>query len=202
MWSDVVKRSIIFLSIFALFPILDITAEVFFNGHQEFVLDLRAVSDKDDKKKKPKKEWRKYHAKVTAKEKEDIAYIVNTLGMETLLTISNSESSIREAGKRVEHIHPLRFLIIVFTDEELKASFHAMDGRTWVWSDFIGGLTDNLDKEFLNNNLKQFLQDFSNQVGVKHSLIKPVVENRQWLKFVDLLIENIPRNSDADRYNI
>lgn len=174
-----------------------------YGGNQEFLVDFKANSEPSDDVQAKAKAWRDYEAKVTSPEKRDIAYIVNTLGMSSLLKIADNKATIRKAGKRVEHIHPLRFLSTVFTDEEMKASFHALVGRSWVWSDFFGGLRDSFESETNNNNMKQeFISDFAATVGIDIALIATVIANRQWEQLINVLVANIPRNSDAGRYNM
>jgi len=141
-----------------------------------------------------------YNALPTESEKKDIAYVVNTLGMASLIKIASETSKVEKAGKRIDNVHPLRFLECIFTDEQMKASMQAMRSRGWIWDKFSGGLKDALDTEYKKNNLAQFINDFSSRVGINLQLIYPSVTTQQWSSFIDILITVIPRNSDANRY--
>lgn len=57
---------------------------------------------------------RKFYEKVTDKEKKDIETIVNSTGSKSLPELLKLKSSLAKTGDRVNHIHPLRFFMVVF----------------------------------------------------------------------------------------
>jgi hypothetical protein len=147
-----------------------------FGGDADHILDFR--SGKHIKQIAAVKQHpiRDYLSPVTLQEKRDIAYIINTLGMSSLVTIATTQSSIKEAGDRIDHVHPLRFLISIFSDEKMKASISAMKGRRWVWGDFIQGLKESADCETSRGNMKpEFIQDFIIQLNLDPKEIAPLV---------------------------
>lgn len=168
----------------------------------EYVIDfMNSTPDKLQTKAKVEG-FRDYNTPLTTEEKKDIKYIVNTLGMDSLVSITSSKSSIKKAGKRVDHVHPLRFLGYVFSDEEMKASMKAMEGRSWVWSEFSGGLKDSLEVESSRNNLKpEYVNDFASRVGINIEVISPSINQHSWDTFISTLISKVPRSTDTRRYN-
>lgn len=150
-----------------------------------------------------KTNWRDYDAPVTKKEKEKISYIIRTLANDSLISIGSSQSSLKKAGNNIDHLHPFRFLITVFTDEELKAGVHAIRDRGgWIWSGFIEGITGSLDDEGKNNNLIPFTSDFAKEVKINSDLILPSLKQGKWENFINILIDKIPREIDPNRYNM
>lgn len=150
-----------------------------------------------------KANWRDYEASVTKSEKKDIAYIVTTLGNDSLISIGTSKSSLKKAGDRIDHLHPFRFLMTVFSDEKLKAGIHAIRDRGgWVWSGFIDGITGSLNEEAGQKNLLQFAPDFANRVKIDPGLITPLLQQSKWSDFVNILIDKIPREIDPNRYDM
>jgi len=65
-----------------------------------------------------------------------------------LISIAIAKGDLVAAGDRIDHVHPLRFLEAVFTDEELKVGIRNIRGKGWVWNHFVGGLKDSLSTEF------------------------------------------------------
>lgn len=170
-------------------------------GCGEYLLDFMSFSPKKLAKKEASPPFKDYSSKVTSSQKKDIKFIVNTLGMNSLVSISSLKSDLKKTGKRIESIHPLRFLGCVFTDEEMKASMQAMEGRSWVWSEFASGLINSLEVEASRDNLKwEFIIDFSTKVGVSTELLGPIIQKRQWDSFISTLIHNVPRSGNAGRY--
>lgn len=167
----------------------------------EYLIDFMASPPKK-LQVKAKEVSKDYHAPLTPDEKKDIRYIVNTLGMDSLVNITSSKKSIEKAGKRVDHVHPLRFLGYIFSDEEMKASMKAMEGRSWVWSEFSGGLKNGLEVESKRNNLKpEFVNDFANRVKINVDIISPSISQHSWDTFISTLISKVPRSTDSSRYN-
>lgn len=152
----------------------------------------------------PKKSWRDYNASVSKQEKQDISYIVNTLSKASIISLGTSRSSLKKAGDRIDHVHPLRFLMTVFCNEELKAGIAGIRSRgAWIWDEFVSGLTGSLGEEAQRNNLKsEFISDFARRVNIDVRQITPALEQGQWKTFINILIDQIPRQNDPNRYNI
>lgn len=147
--------------------------------------------------------FRDYYIPPTPSEKQDIAYIVNTMGMSSLAKIAKSKSSLKSAGNRVNHVHPLQFLLTVFLDERMKASMQALNGRSWLWDEFIDGLKKSLNEESARENMQvEFVQDFTLRLNVPFDSIYALVQQKKWDNLVKTLITLLPRNSDANRYDM
>ncbi len=146
---------------------------------------------------------RNYSAEISRQESEDIRYIVTKLAEETYFSLAALQSDLEAAGDRIDHIHPLRFLMTVFTDEKLKACIKIIQGRSgFVWNPFIGGIKKALSTEAEIGNMKhEFVSHFSNTVKININLILPAYKSQDWGKFVTLLIEHIPRKGDQDRFD-
>lgn len=173
----------------------------------DFWIDFSKARPTDDlaiKKVKNTKIVRSYEAGISRSEKAEIAYIVNTLAKASLPEIIAKKSSLKKAGTKVDHVHPLHFAGSIFADEELKAGVHAIRGRvSWIWNGFMDGLATSLKEESANNNLKtEYIQDFCNKLGIPIELVLPSLTAHRWQEFVDILIGNIPREGNRDRYGI
>lgn len=145
---------------------------------------------------------RDYSRELTREEKADIRYIVTSLANKSLISIGLVKAELEAAGDRIEHIHPLRFLMTVFTDEELKVGIRNIRGRGWVWNHFVGGIRECLTTETGIGNMKaEFIHHFAHTVQIDHQIIVPSVSNQRWDDFIDLLITHIPRLGDHDRYD-
>ncbi|MFV0341203.1 MAG: hypothetical protein ACK5MA_11365 [Parachlamydiaceae bacterium] len=147
--------------------------------------------------------YRDYFKEVTPSEKSEISFIVNTLGMSSLAKITKQKSSLKRAGTKVDHIHPLRFLQTIFQDEKMKASMQSLYGRSWVWSEFSDGLERSLNEEQENENLPpEYVHDFVHILNIPFDAVYPLIQQSRWDNLVKTLIKLIPRNENADRYNM
>jgi hypothetical protein len=176
---------------------------VFNLNESGYTIDLQATCNTIAEKKSTSATFRNYYYPLSSNEKKDISFIVNTLGMSSLSKINKQKSALKSAGKRIDHIHPLRFLLTIFTDEQLKASIHALKDRSWMWTEFFSGLKDSLEAELNDDNMQMdIIQDFASQVGIQPDQITPLISQHQWNQLISTLINQIPRNANAGRYDM
>lgn len=172
--------------------------------HQKFILEFSFASVAADHPSAQKSATviRDYSIPVTKDEKKNISYIVTTLANKSLVKILSLKSSLEKAGDKLQLVHPLRFLMCIFTDEELKVCVHNIMGRSWVWKDFMKSLNDSLEEENKKGNVTDFVMDFSHKVGIDFGLIYPLAQERRWEDFVKMLSAYIPRQGNPDRYDM
>ena len=151
--------------------------------------------------KKLQSSLRSYATELTTTEKDDITYILRTLANSSLPKIKSAESTLKKAGDRIDHIHPLHFLGHIFTSEELKVCARNIRERSWVWSGFVNGSIVTLTEENKKNNVASFLQNFADRVKIDVNLLIPLQQAGKWERFVTTLIDNVPREAGGGRYD-
>ncbi len=147
---------------------------------------------------------RNYHISVTKKEKDDISYIVTTLGRSSLKKIWDAESSLKKAGDRVDRVHPLRFIATIFSQEETKVGLLQIKERGGVVAKkFFGGLYDGLTVESNLNNLKtEYIEDFARSLKINPAALLKSIEAKDWKELINILVELLPRNGKQNRYDM
>lgn len=148
--------------------------------------------------------FRDYNIPLSSANVKDISYIVTTLGSASLIKAMKSQSSMKKAGERVENVHPLNFLLCIFSSEELTAALSSIKEKSWAWKEFFGGLKKSLSDESKRNNMKpEFIQSFANALGIDAAAITPAIQQGRWDDFVNILISLKPRtNNNQNRYNV
>lgn len=153
--------------------------------------------------KAAQKDLRNYQGKISKSDVDDLTFILSTMAKSSLAGIATKRSDLKRAGERIEHLHPYRFLEIIFTNEELKAYVAAVRGRAFVWKEFLNGLEGSFEDEWKNKNVTtEQLKDFSNRVGLDHNLLQPYVKDQRWKDLVNKLIDTIPREGNPGRYDM
>lgn len=147
---------------------------------------------------------RDYSTPPTAQDKQDIRYITKTLATTSMPRLMGQKGALKKAGDRIDHVHPLRFLEVLFSTEEMKAYAQAVRGRTFfIWGEFFGGLKNSLQEESLRGNITDAqIAAFSKNVGVKPSSIEGLIKNRQWQQLYDTLLKQIPRKGNTKKFNM
>ncbi len=145
---------------------------------------------------------RDYTAEMTQQERDDIHFIVTSLADKSIITIAFIKGDLESAGDRIDHVHPLRFLKLVFTSDEMIVGIRNIRGRGWIWNQFIGGIKNSLATEMDIDNLKdEFILRFAQDVKVDVNRIYPSIHAQDWGGFIEILINEISRKGDYDRYD-
>ena len=151
---------------------------------------------------------RDYFDEVTRVDRKNIRFIITNLADTGLLKLWAMQSDVEGAGERVRHLHPLKFLECIFTDEELKVGIHTMTKRTTlgqdqIWREFVRGVSESLNQELKFNNLSNdLLVHFAQSVEIDHTLIAADYNKRNWTAMIETLVNHIPRKGDFNRYDI
>jgi hypothetical protein len=147
---------------------------------------------------------RDYLSGPTKYQKSTLNWIIKATANESILWLTKNRKKMIAKGETILDLHPLNFLLIIFTDEELKCCVHKIRERTvFVTVPFYKGITDSLAQEAACNNLKtDYIHDFAKKVKIDSPLILPFVQSALWREFVDCLIDKIPRENDPNRYNM
>lgn len=151
----------------------------------------------------PKAVARNYSMVMTAREFEDLQFIVRTLGFKSLAKIFTEKKSLERAGDRIDHVHPFRFLEAILTDDELIAGVHNIRHRSFVWGEFSKGLKDALKEESERGNLTaEQITDFAARLSIDERIIIPSINTREWGKLMDVLLGVIKPNADSGKYDL
>lgn len=177
-------------------------AELFLEEGQIFI-HPQEVNHNIASPKKTHAGYRDFSIAVTEDDKSEIRYILKTLAQKSLTALWGARKKLESSGKKIDHIHPLKFLECIFTDEELKVYIYNIKKRgTWVWGEFIKGIKQSLEEEQKLGNLRQeFFSSFAVKVKIDLSLVASLITSEEWEDFMKSLIDNIPREGNPGRYD-
>jgi len=148
---------------------------------------------------------RDYWSPVTDQEKRDLAELVRTLANELQPALLGKKSHLEGTLKpRLVHLHPLKFLTIIFTDNELKVCMKNLDGKLVVWKKFEGETTESLAKENNAGNITQDqINDFANKVGLSSAELTPFFQGQKWTQLISFLIAKVKIDKpQGKKYNM
>ena len=147
--------------------------------------------------------YRSYEYGVTSEEKSVIRSIVLTLANTSYAKLLLKKSELDKKGSDIDHVHPLRHLACIFTDEELKVAIRNIREKSLVWKNYVHGLGESLAQESHRDNLTgAYIRDFAGLVGINPDLIFPPIAEGRWRDFIELLVDSIPRKGNPRRYDM
>ncbi len=121
-------------------------------------------------------------------EKKIIASIVETLADNNVFQLALKETEMNQRGDKINHVHPLRFLGVAFSDPKLKSCMQEIKKNYFKWNGFIGGLSKRIDEEYNRDNLLRYVPGFSSYVNVDPEQVKRYISNRDWDGLVRFLM--------------
>lgn len=147
---------------------------------------------------------RDYWSPITPQEKKDLSELVRTLSNEKHLTLLGKKSELEAIEGRIVHLHPLKFLTIIFTDDALKACMKNMEGKAIVWKRFQSETVNSLTKENNAGNLTaDQINDFAAKIGMKSADIASYINGQRWEQLITFLIGNVTiHKPQGKKYNM
>ncbi len=132
---------------------------------------------------------------LTTAEAKLIYELIDNLGKKSKAALLFNTGTMLKLGEDIQHIHPLRFLEVVFTNPDLKESMEKVLNDHFKWDGFLNGsfgqrgFADKMRHEFNRNNLFPYVLGFSQAVKAHPDQIRTLFEKQEWDKLVIYLIK-------------
>lgn len=148
---------------------------------------------------------RPYFREVTPAEWHVMHTVVTTTSDTNVLALWGKADFLNREGARVDHVHPLRFLLTLFTSEELKvATRNIKNGQPGVvWKRFSSRFGESLDRACARDNLSdEVIEHFAKTVEIDVDKVKALIAANRWDSLINLLATDVPRKGDFRRYDL
>ncbi len=126
----------------------------------------------------------------TEQDQKNIHELISTMAEKGKLGLLFQQSRLREIGAQINHVHPLKFLALVFKTPHLKSCMY------YIWDDyfkrngFLDGLGPALTREVEKGKLHFYLPDFATELGLPKDTLKGYFDARDWENMVLFLIQS------------
>jgi len=145
-------------------------------------------------KVKPEKNEPFSKLRLTNKDKENITFIITCMGEQGKLWLLVHKNELNERGDKIQGVHPLKFLAVIFSDEYLKkVCMPTILNDYFKKKNFIEGLGANMTKEAQKGKVQKYLAEFLNEIKLdkKHSKkLLEFVKTRDWEGFVWYIVRS------------
>ncbi len=141
---------------------------------------------------KPKPREDAPYSKLCCEEKDRIAIgeIVKNMAEHGKIWLLKHRTFMNELGDSVRHVHPLKFLEVVFTDEYLKSCMRELFEDYFKKTGFMDGLGETLTNKAAIGDLDRYLADFCKAIKVPFESVKIYFEAKDWEGLVRFLMNN------------
>lgn len=129
-----------------------------------------------------------YSLRLTSDDRYNITKLIKSMGDLNLWELLKKSKQMKKLGKKINPIHPMRFLAFIYSNPSLKKRMPKIRNSYFKWSKFMEGLSERLSLEAKNNNLYQYIPGFCQVIGCRCSDIEEFVLDHDWRGFVDFLM--------------
>ncbi len=121
-----------------------------------------------------------YQLPITEKEKRLINIIITTMAEKNILQLALVKRSMEKKGKKIDHVHPMRFLGYILSSSELRGCLRTIKKSSFKWDAFVGGFGRRMKEEYSNNNLYVHIPGFCQQVGGNPDVVTRYIHKKDW----------------------
>lgn len=145
---------------------------------------------------------RDYYRPHSAEDLKTLTWLIYALANYSYPKLLIQKWEIEKAGDRIDHLHPLRHILLIFTNEQIKVNAANLRQRGLIWNQYIDGLGDTLTEEFLRDNITEaHIVHFAQTLNLSPAVVRSAIQQMQWEQLFDILIQTLPRQGNPRRYN-
>lgn len=121
-----------------------------------------------------------YQLPISEKEKRIIKYILTTMSEKNILQLAFVKRTMEKKGRRIEHIHPMRFIGYILSNSELRSCLRTIRKSSFKWDAFIDGFARRMREEYSNNNLYVHVPGFCQLIGANQEDVTQFIQRKDW----------------------
>jgi hypothetical protein len=125
---------------------------------------------------------------LSSHEAKIITKIITTMAEKNLVQLMFEKRDLERKGKRINPVHPMKFIGYVFADPYLKHCLGQIRKSHFKWDNFIDGYSGRMKEENANNNLMPIVPGFSKALGADPEAVKEFIKNQDWEGLVRFLL--------------
>lgn len=125
---------------------------------------------------------------LSSKEKEYIESIITTMAENNIFQLAFHKSSLEKKGKKIDHVHPLRFMGVILSSARLKDCTRTIKKSSFKWDALIDGFSRKMREQMRNNNVYPYVPGFAQTVGTTPERLMPYLQNGDYEGLVKSLL--------------
>lgn len=98
-----------------------------------------------------------YQLSLDDREKKLIHELIKTIAEKNIWGLLFKKKEMEKLGKRVNQVHPMRFMAHILSDPKLKKWLRDIRHSSFKWDHFIDGFSDRMKEEGAKNNLLPYV---------------------------------------------
>ncbi len=129
-----------------------------------------------------------YQLPLSEKEMRFIKIIITTMAEKNVLQLAFEKHSLEKKGKKIHHVHPLRFMGYILSHPQLKHCLKSIKKSSFKWDAFIDGFAKRMKEELSRGNVYQHVPGFAQLVGSTPEHVNHYIEKKDFVGLVKSLM--------------
>ncbi|MEN9343987.1 MAG: hypothetical protein RLZZ453_774 [Chlamydiota bacterium] len=129
-----------------------------------------------------------YDLPLSQDEKKTITAIITTMAENNIFQLAFHKSSLEKKGKKIDHVHPLRFMGHILSNHTLKNHIRTIKKSSFKWDALIDGFSKKMREQVSKNNVYQHLPGFAEAVGTTPDKLTPYIQRGDFEGIVKSLL--------------
>ncbi len=125
---------------------------------------------------------------ISNNEREIISYIITNMAEKNIFELAFDKKKMEDKGKRIHHVHPLRFMGHICSNHDLKRSLKRIKKSSFKWDAFIDGFAKRMKEESSRNNLMMYVCGFAKEVNANPDKVTYYIQKKDWEGLVRYLM--------------
>lgn len=131
-------------------------------------------------KKEDKKDLAYQELVCTDQDRSNIYELISTMAELNKMQLLFKRSHLKNIGAQIDHVHPLKFLGTIYSNEYLKSVMPNIYDDSFKWGELLDGVGSALTRESIKGKLDQYLEHFAQEVGSTTEDLQPYFQERNW----------------------
>jgi hypothetical protein len=130
-----------------------------------------------------------FHTLHLSSEDEKIIHkIISTMADKNIFSLLFEKRELERKGKQIEHLHPFRFLGVIFSSHHLKNAMREIRKSSFKWDGFMDGLSPRMREEAARDNLVPYIAGFAEYLDIDPERVEYYVRHHNWEGLVRYLL--------------
>lgn len=126
---------------------------------------------------------------ISVTDKQNISSILTTMAENNVFKLLFQKKRLEKLGRDINHVHPIRFLGTVFSDQRLIHCMYEIRRSTFKWDGFLDGFSQRFKEEVKAGNVKPYIPGFAAALNIKAEDIQAYINYNDFEGLVIYLME-------------
>jgi hypothetical protein len=127
---------------------------------------------------------------MTAEESKIIAKLISTMAEKNVVQLMFEKKDLERKGKRVNCVHPLKFIGTICADPYLKHCIQVVRKSHFKWDNFVDGMKRRLKEEAASNNVLPYIQGLASKLKLDANAMLSYVTREDWEGLVTFITQS------------